>query len=84
MIVSMHHRRRGIGSLLIAAVLAHSKTHSPPLLTLDLEATEFQPGARVLYERTGYVHVSERIMWLSSWVPLPVRLLRFERKVEKA
>ncbi|KAJ7263093.1 acyl-CoA N-acyltransferase [Mycena rebaudengoi] len=81
MIVSMHHRRRGIGTLLIHAVLAHSKNHRIPLLTLDLETSEFQPGARALYEQNGWEYIGQRPFYMGPFVS--VGLLRFRRKVER-
>ncbi|KAJ7146691.1 acyl-CoA N-acyltransferase [Mycena epipterygia] len=79
MMVSMHHRRRKIASLLIAAVLDHAQHLSPPLKTLDLETTEFQPGARKLYESYGFSLVGSRIMRMGPLFSMT--MLRLRRRV---
>ncbi|KAJ7146708.1 hypothetical protein C8R44DRAFT_845726 [Mycena epipterygia] len=79
MTVSMHHRRRKIGSLLIAAVLDHARHLSPPLKTLDLETSEFQPGARKLYENYGFSLVGSRIMRMGPLFSMTV--IRLRRRV---
>ncbi|KAJ6458933.1 acyl-CoA N-acyltransferase [Mycena vitilis] len=79
MIVSMKHRRRGIGSLLITAALDHARRHAPPYETLDLETTEFQPGARKLYENHGFVLVGTRIVRMGPLFSMTV--LRLRRRV---
>ncbi|KAJ6550148.1 acyl-CoA N-acyltransferase [Mycena capillaripes] len=76
MIVSMHHRRRRIGSLLITAAMDHARRHSPPLQTLDLETTEFQPGALKLYEGHGYSLVGTRMMRMGPLFSMTVFRLR--------
>ncbi|KAF7360065.1 hypothetical protein MVEN_00734600 [Mycena venus] len=79
MIVSMNHRRRRIASLLITASMDHARRHAPPLETLDLETTEFQPGARKLYENHGFSLVGTRIMRMGPLFSMTV--LRLRRKV---
>ncbi|KAJ6546179.1 acyl-CoA N-acyltransferase [Mycena vulgaris] len=79
MIVSMHHRRRRIGSLLITAVMDHARRLSPPLETLDLETSEFQPGARKLYENFGFTYVGTRVICGGALVSM--KALRFRRKL---
>lgn len=79
MIVSMRHRRRRIASLLITATIDHARRHAPPLETLDLETTEFQPGARKLYEKHGFSVVGSRIMRMGPLVSATV--FRLRRKV---
>ncbi|KAJ7794930.1 hypothetical protein B0H14DRAFT_2532659 [Mycena olivaceomarginata] len=79
MIVSMNHRRRKIGSLLITAAVDHARRHMPPLETLDLETTEFQPGARKLYENHGFFLVGSRIMRMGPLFSMTV--LRFRRRI---
>ncbi|KAJ6459969.1 hypothetical protein C8R45DRAFT_778405, partial [Mycena sanguinolenta] len=54
MFVSMHHRRRGVGSQLIRVAVAHVQRFAPPLTTLVLETSELQPAARALYEKHGF------------------------------
>ncbi|KAJ7155217.1 acyl-CoA N-acyltransferase [Mycena filopes] len=76
MIVSMNHRRRRIGSLLITAAVDHARRHAPPLKTLDLETTEFQPGAQKLYQNMGFRLVSERRMWMGRFFSMQVVRLR--------
>ncbi|KAJ7091001.1 acyl-CoA N-acyltransferase [Mycena epipterygia] len=76
MIVSMHHRRRGVGSVLMTAVLNHAQRLSPPLTTLDLETTEFQPGPRKMYEKHGFSFVGTRVMRLPAF---QMTVLRFRR-----
>ncbi|KAJ7622863.1 hypothetical protein B0H17DRAFT_1112319 [Mycena rosella] len=66
LIVSMRHRRRRIGSLLVTAAIDHARNHSPPLKTLDLETSECQPGAQKLYKNYGFSVVSSRVMSLGS------------------
>ncbi|KAJ7479471.1 acyl-CoA N-acyltransferase [Mycena latifolia] len=79
MIVSSQHRRRRIGSLLMSAVFAHARRFSPPLETLELTTSEFQPGARKLYENHGFAVVSSHV---ARWAPLlKFRILRLRRKV---
>ncbi|KAJ7240635.1 acyl-CoA N-acyltransferase [Mycena haematopus] len=79
MIVSVQHRRRRIGSLLIVAALAHARLHTPPLASLDLETSEFQPGARKLYEKHGFSLVGARIMHIG---PLfSARVIRMRRNI---
>jgi len=79
MIVSMNHRRRKIGSLLITAAVDHARKHSPPLITLDLETTEFQPGAQKLYENHGFILVGQRTMRISRFFSMTV--VRLRRKI---
>ncbi|KAF7328525.1 hypothetical protein MVEN_02539900 [Mycena venus] len=79
MIVSVNHRRRKIASLLITASIDHARRHAPPLETLDLETTEFQPGARKLYENHGFSVVGTRIMRMGPLFSMTV--LRLRRKV---
>jgi ribosomal protein S18 acetylase RimI-like enzyme len=79
MIVSMRHRRRRIASLLITATIDHARRHAPPLETLDLETTEFQPGARKLYEKHGFAVVGSRIIRMGPLVSATV--FRLRRKV---
>ncbi|KAJ7660398.1 acyl-CoA N-acyltransferase [Mycena polygramma] len=79
MIVSMNHRRRRIGSLLITAAMGHARHHAPPLETLDLETSEFQPGARKLYENHGFSLVGTRIMRMGPIFSMTV--LRLRRQV---
>ncbi|KAJ7739234.1 hypothetical protein DFH07DRAFT_78715 [Mycena maculata] len=78
MIVSMRLRRRGIGSLLISAVIAHAQSLAPLLETLELETTEFQPGPRKLYEKHGFSFVGTRVIRMPLF---QVTVLRFRRKV---
>ncbi|KAJ7075281.1 acyl-CoA N-acyltransferase [Mycena belliarum] len=79
MVVSPRHRRRRLGTLLMTAALAHAQRASPPLRTLDLETSVFQPGARKLYENHGFSVVECRI---GRWHPLFwVHILRFRRNV---
>ncbi|KAJ6611243.1 acyl-CoA N-acyltransferase [Mycena sp. CBHHK59/15] len=80
MIVSTRHRRRGIGTLLIAAAVAHARTHSPPLRELDLETTEFQPGAQTLYAGMGWARIGER--WIIMGKVVRVRVFRYRRRVD--
>ncbi|KAJ6452032.1 hypothetical protein C8R47DRAFT_940258, partial [Mycena vitilis] len=54
MIVSKNHRRKHIGALLFTAVMAHARQFTPPLATLELVTTEYQPGAVKLYEKFGF------------------------------
>ncbi|KAJ7767053.1 acyl-CoA N-acyltransferase [Mycena maculata] len=79
MIVSMHHRRRKIGTLLIASVMDHARKLSPPLETLDLETSEYQPGARKLYEKHGFSIVGSRVM--RSGPLFSMKVFRFRRRV---
>ncbi|KAJ7511549.1 hypothetical protein B0H11DRAFT_2268643 [Mycena galericulata] len=53
MIVSERHRRRGIAERLMRALIAHAET-IPGLQSIELGTSEFQPGARRLYERLGW------------------------------
>ncbi|KAJ7613525.1 acyl-CoA N-acyltransferase [Roridomyces roridus] len=78
MIVSARHRRRKIGSLLINAAMAHARSRSPPLLTIDLETTEFQPGAQKLYTRHGFAVVGTRVVSVGVF---QATIFRFRRKV---
>ncbi|KAJ7620326.1 acyl-CoA N-acyltransferase [Roridomyces roridus] len=80
MMVSSRHRRRRIASLLLGAAIAHARTRSPPLLTLDLETTEFQPGARKLYERHGFEVVRSSLM--TEGLFFRARMLRLRRSVD--
>ncbi|KAJ7899271.1 acyl-CoA N-acyltransferase [Mycena olivaceomarginata] len=79
MIVSMRHRRRKIGTLLMDAALEHARRFAPLLQTLDLETTNFQPGARMLYEKYGFVVVSTRTMHMSPLFSMTA--FRYRRKV---
>jgi ribosomal protein S18 acetylase RimI-like enzyme len=79
MIVSMNHRRRKIGSLLMTAAMDHARRHMPPLETLDLETSEFQPGARKLYEKYGFSFVGTRTLRSSPLFSMTV--LRFRRRI---
>ncbi|KAJ6610524.1 hypothetical protein B0H10DRAFT_1685111, partial [Mycena sp. CBHHK59/15] len=55
MIVSAKHRCHGIGSTLIRAVLAHAEADpASPLKQIELNTSEYQPGAQRLYERNGW------------------------------
>jgi len=75
MIVSPHHRRRRIGSLLISAALAHAQR---TLATLDLETPEFHTGAQRLYARHGFTVVGSRVMRTGIFA---TRVLRLRRKL---
>ncbi|KAF7360064.1 hypothetical protein MVEN_00734500 [Mycena venus] len=79
MIVSMNHRRRRIGSLLLAAVVNHARRHAPPIETLDLAITEFQPGAWKFYENNRFSSVGTRIMKIGPLLSMTVS--RLSRKV---
>jgi ribosomal protein S18 acetylase RimI-like enzyme len=79
MIVSMRHRRRKIGTLLMDAALEHARRFAPLLQTLDLETTNFQPGARMLYEKYGFVVVSTRTMHMGPLFSMTA--FRYRRKV---
>ncbi|KAJ7240645.1 acyl-CoA N-acyltransferase [Mycena haematopus] len=79
MTVSAHHRRRKIGSLLLTAALTHARLHTPALTTLFLQTSEFQPGARKLYENYGFSLVGSRIMSISPLFAMTV--IRLERKI---
>ncbi|KAJ7660390.1 hypothetical protein DFH06DRAFT_1089716 [Mycena polygramma] len=79
MIVPMNHRRRRIGSLLITAALDHARRHAPPYERLDLETTEFQPGARKLDENHGFSLVGTRIVRMGPLFSMTV--LRLRRKM---
>ncbi|KAJ6611244.1 acyl-CoA N-acyltransferase [Mycena sp. CBHHK59/15] len=68
MIVAPRHRWRGIGTRLLAAALAHTRAHSSPPMVLELETSEFQPGAQRLYKRAG-------------WVPMGTGAVRFGVKM---
>ncbi|KAJ7073636.1 acyl-CoA N-acyltransferase [Mycena amicta] len=88
MIVSPHHRRRRIGSLIIQAIIAHAQKHSPngaiggPLTRLELETSVYQPPARALYEKHGFRVVGSRIMPLARPGLLhSVQVLRLQRAV---
>ncbi|KAJ7142368.1 hypothetical protein C8R44DRAFT_865719 [Mycena epipterygia] len=78
MFVSAGHRRRGIGSMLLVAAMAHARCISPEL-ELELETSEFQDAARRLYERHGFRLAGTRVMWLGAG--LPMRMVRFERRM---
>ncbi|KAJ7909960.1 hypothetical protein B0H13DRAFT_2329769 [Mycena leptocephala] len=54
LIVSSHHRRRKIGTVLINAAIEHARSCTPPLGILELEVSEFEPEARSWYERLGF------------------------------
>jgi ribosomal protein S18 acetylase RimI-like enzyme len=54
LIVSSHHRRRKIGTVLINAAIEHARSCTPPLGMLELEVSEFEPEARSWYERLGF------------------------------
>lgn len=53
MYVAPSHRRRGIGSDLLRAAIAHART-SPRLRFLHLGVSATTPGARALYEQLGF------------------------------
>ncbi|KAJ6459062.1 acyl-CoA N-acyltransferase, partial [Mycena sanguinolenta] len=76
LIVSARHRRRRIASLLMSAALAHARLHKPLLTTLELETTEFQAGARRLYENLGFCLVGSRIIQISPVFAVTVIRLR--------
>ncbi|KAJ6467817.1 acyl-CoA N-acyltransferase [Mycena sanguinolenta] len=76
MIVSGRYRRRRIASLLMSAALAHACLHKPLLTSLELETTEFQPGARRLYENLGFSLVGTHIMRISPVFTITVTRLR--------
>nr|GAT54492.1 predicted protein [Mycena chlorophos] len=81
MIVSPYHRRRGIGSRLLDAVVAHARLHAPsPLEVLELETSTFQPAAQELYKRYGFVQVGTRVI---PWGPFRHELkeLKFRLKL---
>ncbi|KAJ7133992.1 acyl-CoA N-acyltransferase [Mycena crocata] len=79
MIVSVRHRRRRIGSLLMTALLEHAWRHAPPVQTVCLDVSEMQPGAQSLYEKHGFVVVGSR--WLYAARLFPIKVFRLERKV---
>lgn len=54
MMVRHTHRRGGVGARLMAAAIEHART-LPHLLQLQLTVTEGNDGARLLYERFGFV-----------------------------
>ncbi|KAF7351492.1 putative acetyltransferase protein [Mycena sanguinolenta] len=74
--VSARHRRRKIASLLMSAALAHARLYRPLLTTLELETSEFQPGARRLYENLGFSLVGSRIMRIGPLFAMTVIRLR--------
>ncbi|KAF7342368.1 N-acetyltransferase domain-containing protein [Mycena venus] len=79
MFVSVRHRRRGVGSQLIDVALAHARQFSPPLETLEIETSEFQPTAQRLYEKHGFSFAGKRIMRMG---PLSsITMLRFRRAI---
>jgi ribosomal protein S18 acetylase RimI-like enzyme len=77
MFVSMHHRRRGIGSQLIDVALDHVRRLRPPLETLELETSELQLVAQRLYEKHGFRLVGTRVMRMG--VLSSLTMLRFRR-----
>ncbi|KAJ7314503.1 hypothetical protein DFH08DRAFT_972903 [Mycena albidolilacea] len=76
LVVSPHHRRRKIGTLLLAAVLDYVHRLAPPLEILELEMSEFQPGARRLYEKHGFSLVETRVIRTKPLFSLNVLRLR--------
>ncbi|KAJ3879197.1 acyl-CoA N-acyltransferase, partial [Lentinula edodes] len=60
MIVSPHHRRRGIARALIQACEAHATTSKHKLTAIVLRTTFYQPHARQLYTKLGYRIVLEQ------------------------
>ncbi|KAJ7640032.1 acyl-CoA N-acyltransferase [Mycena polygramma] len=79
MIVSKNHRRKRIGALLFTAVTAHARQHTPPLATLELVTTEYQPGAVKLYEKFGFSVVSTHPLRLAPFFSMTA--LRLRRRV---
>lgn len=77
MFVSIHHRRRGIGSQLIDVALDHVRRLRPPLETLELETSELQMAAQRLYEKHGFCLVETRVMRMG--VLSSLTMLRFRR-----
>ncbi|KAJ7766981.1 hypothetical protein DFH07DRAFT_736956 [Mycena maculata] len=57
----------------------HARGRSPPLETLDLETSEFQPGARKLYEKHGFSVVGSHVMRTGPLFSMKV--FRFHRRV---
>ncbi|KAF7311724.1 hypothetical protein MIND_00182300 [Mycena indigotica] len=78
LIVSPYHRRKGIASNIIDAIVAHAQAqptlsdnlklgcpYAAPLTTLELETSALQPPAIALYERHGFRVVGSRQMPLA-------------------
>lgn len=59
MAVSPHHRRLGIGALLVQTAIAHAKQHSIEWIGLAM-SDGFQPPAKRLYERFGWVETRKK------------------------
>ncbi|KAJ7155218.1 acyl-CoA N-acyltransferase [Mycena filopes] len=83
MIVSMNHRRRRIGSLLITAAMDHARRHAPPLTTIDLETSEFQPGAQKLYRNMGFRLVGDRRLRMGRFFSVQIVRLRTELEANR-
>jgi GNAT superfamily N-acetyltransferase len=64
MVVSPDHRRMGIASLLIEALIAHAQKNHVP--SISLLTTQFQDPARRLYQKFGWVEQSKT--WMRSGV----------------
>lgn len=56
--VDAAHRRRGVGSALVEALVTYGKKHS--LCFLTLEVRESNAAARALYAGFGFIKVGER------------------------
>ncbi|KAJ6532875.1 acyl-CoA N-acyltransferase [Mycena vulgaris] len=62
MIVAAAHRRRGIAVRLMRAVITHGET-IPGLRAIELGTSEYQDGARRLYEQLGWVVFHVETVW---------------------
>lgn len=58
MVVSPDHRRRGIGAMLLRALIAHAKEHK--LSSVFLTTSTIQAAAIEMYKKFGWAQVSER------------------------
>ncbi|KAJ6566941.1 RTA1 like protein-domain-containing protein [Mycena capillaripes] len=79
MIVSKKHHRQGLATRLMEAVIAHAETIRG-LDAIELGTSEFQYGARALYEKLGWEFQGSNI---ESAGILTASIHRFRRPVEK-
>ncbi|KAJ7184697.1 hypothetical protein C8R46DRAFT_465479 [Mycena filopes] len=77
-VVSPHHRRRGLASRLLLEALKHGETVRG-MQTVKVGASQYQPGARKLFEKLGWVRVGQTESWVGV---INLYIARYERPVK--
>ncbi|KAJ7029697.1 acyl-CoA N-acyltransferase [Mycena alexandri] len=78
MVVGAKHRRRGLASRLMLEVLKHGETIRG-LQTIKLGVSQYQPAARKLYEKLGWVRDGQTETWVGI---INAYIARYSRPVK--